>query len=253
VTRRRRWKRAGIILRQKKEKENNSEAKTAKKEKENNSEAKTDANEEEIVRRKTSSNNVKEDTIEVEDEKMSRVRRIKEEEKDPKGDDGKRRGERSQQWFYQEIPCDRKRRKVHPESQTKTHRSRGVQTRLKDKDSDVEKRLVQVEKISKLILGEIRQIRQIIETENCQVSPAVELSATFETNSNGDIFTPASDNSVASVKSEIKERLSCTFEQEEKAIVRNKNEEQHSWKNSKSRDLEEKLRNEPELLFCCCS
>jgi hypothetical protein len=113
-----------------------------------------------------------------------------------------------------------------------------------------------VEKISKLILGEIRQIRQIIETENCQVSPAAELPATFETNSNGDIFTPAtgsaSDNGVASaaVKSEVKERLSCTFEQEEK--VKNKNEEQQSWKNSKSRDLE-KLRNEPQLLFCCCS
>ena len=89
----------------KKEEENNCEAKTAKKEKEiDNCEAKTDAKEEEIVRRETRSTNVKEDTIEVRDEKMmSRVQRMREEEKDLKGDDGKKRGERSQQWFYQAI------------------------------------------------------------------------------------------------------------------------------------------------------
>ena len=88
----------------------------------------------------------------------------------------------------------------------------------------------QVEKISKLILGEIRQIRKIIETENCQVSPITELPPTVETNSNCGIFTLASSNGVAS-----------------SAVV--KNEERPE----KSGDLEEKLRSEPELLFCCCS
>ena len=93
--------------------------------------------------------------------------------------------------------------------------------------------LRQVEKISKLILGEIRQIRQIIETENCQVSPATELPPTVETNSNGGIFTLASSNGVAS-----------------SAVVRKGDFERRP---EKSRDLEEKLRSEPELLFCCCS
>ena len=124
--------------------------------------------------------------------------------------------------------------------------SRGVQTRLKDKDSDVEKRLVQVfanqpksynflhflsqvEKISKLILGEIRQIRQIIETESYQVSPA-ELPTT---NSNGAIFTLP-----AVVKNGIEERPPCNFDRQEK---------------SGDLEMEEKLRAEPELIFCCCS
>ena len=56
----------------------------------NNCEAK--AKEEEIDK------NVKDDTIEIRDETMS-----KEVEKDQKENDGKRREERSQQWFYQAI------------------------------------------------------------------------------------------------------------------------------------------------------
>ena len=46
---------------------------------------------------------MKDDTIEIRDETMSKVQRIKEEEKDQKENDGKRREERSQQWFYQAI------------------------------------------------------------------------------------------------------------------------------------------------------
>ena len=119
--------------------------------------------------------------------------------------------------------------------------SRGVQTRLKDKDSDVEKRLAQVfwkarrhksveqslpqvEKISKLILGEIRQIRNIVEKERCQVSPA-------ETGSNNGVVVASS----AIVKSEIKERPSCNFDRREQSAEA------------------EKLRTEPETFFCCCS
>ena len=56
----------------------------------NNCEAK--AKEEEIDK------NVKDDTIEIRDETMS-----KEVEKDQKENDGQRREERSQQWFYQAI------------------------------------------------------------------------------------------------------------------------------------------------------
>ena len=52
----------------------------------------------------TGSTNVKEDdTIEIREETISRVQRIKEEGNDLKEDDGKRRGEGSQQWFYQAI------------------------------------------------------------------------------------------------------------------------------------------------------
>ena len=52
----------------------------------------------------TSSTNMKEDdTIKIRDETISRVQRIKEVGKDLKEDDGKRRGEGSQQWFYQAI------------------------------------------------------------------------------------------------------------------------------------------------------
>ena len=61
----------------------------------NNCEAK--AKEEEIDR------NVKDDAIEIRDETVSKVQRIKEEENDQKENDGKRREERSQQWFYQAI------------------------------------------------------------------------------------------------------------------------------------------------------
>ena len=92
----------------------------------------------------------------------------------------------------------------------------------------------QVEKMSKLILGEIREIRHIIETENCQVSPATELPTTVETNSNGGIFTLASSSAV--MKNGNEERPSCKFDRPEK-----------------SGNLEEKLGSEPELLFCCCS
>ena len=53
----------------------------------------------------TGSTNVKEDdTIEIREETISRVQRIDQSEgKDLKEDDGKRRGEGSQQWFYQAI------------------------------------------------------------------------------------------------------------------------------------------------------
>ena len=73
------------------------------------------AKEEEIERKDTSSTNVKDDcedtgsanvkddTIKIRDETISRVQRIKEVGKDLKEDDGKRRGEQSQQWFYQAI------------------------------------------------------------------------------------------------------------------------------------------------------
>ena len=47
--------------------------------------------------------NVKDDTIEIRDETISNVGRIKEEGKEQKEDDGKRRVERGQQWFYQAI------------------------------------------------------------------------------------------------------------------------------------------------------
>ena len=71
--------------------------------------------------------------------------------------------------------------------------SRAVQTRIRDKDSDVAKRILQVgicqkiitsfhqvEKISKLILGEIREIRRIMESEDSQVRP-VEAAGEEET------------------------------------------------------------------------
>ena len=71
--------------------------------------------------------------------------------------------------------------------------SRAVQTRIRDKDSDVAKRILQVgicqkiitsfhqvEKISKLILGEIREIRRIMESEDSQVCP-VEAAGEEET------------------------------------------------------------------------
>ena len=70
----------------------------------------------------------------------------------------------SQKWFYQEIPYQRKKRKVQPEPDgdgkkavkaVKTS-TRAVQTKLKEKDSEVSKRLLQVEKISNLILSEVR-------------------------------------------------------------------------------------------------
>ena len=57
----------------------------------------------EVERKDTSSTNVKDDTVEIRDETISRVQRIKEERKDLKEDHGKRRGEQSQQWFYQAI------------------------------------------------------------------------------------------------------------------------------------------------------
>ena len=73
----------------------------------------------------------------------------------------------SQKWFYQEIPYQRKRKKIHPDpvaSNDKTAKTvklvktatKGVQTKLKEKDSEVSKRLLQVEKISNLILSEVR-------------------------------------------------------------------------------------------------
>ena len=73
----------------------------------------------------------------------------------------------SQKWFYQEIPYQRKRKKIHPDPAAfndKTAKTvkivktatKGVQTKLKEKDSEVSKRLLQVEKISNLILSEVR-------------------------------------------------------------------------------------------------
>ena len=59
--------------------------------------------EKEVERKDTGSTNVKDDTIKIREETISRVQRIKEEGKDLKEDDGKRRREQSQQWFYQEI------------------------------------------------------------------------------------------------------------------------------------------------------
>ena len=102
-----------------------------------------------------------------------------------------------------------------------------------------------MEKISKLILGEIRQIRQIIEMENCQVSPT-ELPTTVETlknNSSGGNFSLLSSksNGVASsavLKNGTEDGPSCNFERRDI---------------SGDLDVEEKLRADPEVLFCCCS
>ena len=95
--------------------------------------------------------------------------------------------------------------------------------RFSGKQESVEQSpLPQVEKISKLILGEIRQIRNIVEKERCQVSPAA-------VGSNNGVVVASS----AIVKSEIKERPSCNFKRREQSA--------------------EKLRAEPETFFCCCS
>ena len=53
----------------------------------------------------TNGKDTKDDTIEVGDETISGIgmERIKEEGADPKGEDGRRRVERSLQWFYQAI------------------------------------------------------------------------------------------------------------------------------------------------------
>ena len=96
--------------------------------------------------------------------------------------------------------------------------------RFSGKQESVEQSLPQVEKISKLILGEIRQIRNIVEKERCQVSPA-------ETGSNNGVVVASS----TIVKSEIKERPSCNFDRREQSAE------------------VEKLRAEPETFFCCCS
>ena len=95
----------------------------------------------------------------------------------------------------------------------------------------------QVEKISKLILGEIRQIRQNIEIENCHVSPPTAeqgvLPGNVETpkiNPNTAVFTIS--NGIAASSSIRGER------QDEKSVD----------------TVEEKLRAEvEEPLFCCCS
>ena len=95
----------------------------------------------------------------------------------------------------------------------------------------------QVEKISKLILGEIRQIRQNIEIENCHVSPPTAeqgvLPGNVETpkkNPNTAVFTIS--NGIAASSSVRGER------QDEKSVD----------------TVEEKLRAEiEEPLFCCCS
>ena len=84
----------------------------------------------------------------------------------------------SQKWFYQEIPCQRKRRRIQPEPLSANKKpvknvklvksvktaTKSVQTKLKEKDSEVSKRLLQVEKISNLILSEVRNCLQLTQS-----------------------------------------------------------------------------------------
>ena len=96
-----------------------------------------------------------------------------------------------------------------------------------------------MDKISKLILGEIRQIRHIIETENCHASPT-ELPTTVKSlrnNSSGGNFSLVSSNGVAS-SAVVIIGTEDNFDREEKA---------------EDLEMEEKLRAEAEVLFCCCS
>ena len=95
----------------------------------------------------------------------------------------------------------------------------------------------QVEKISKLILGEIRQIRQNIEIENCHVSPPTAEQGVLPGNVEDPKINP--NTAVFSISNGIAAPSSVRGErQDEKSVD----------------TVEEKLRAEiEEPLFCCCS